>query len=100
MSGFTNLPWRWDKDHRCVVDSTNTVVAVSVTAQPHGYLPPDDPSYFHGRAFAAAPRMYEALKTIFDCYSICRTPGQFVAQLVENGFMEDARAVLTEIEGK
>ena len=43
---------------------------------------------------AAAPELFSALKTLVDCFDICKTPAQFVAQIDKNGFMNDARAAL------
>ncbi len=38
--------------------------------------------------------LVEALKALVDCFGVCKTPSQFVAQIDQNGFIDEARAAL------
>lgn len=61
---YTKGLWRFDEESRNVIDQTNTVIAISGIAQPHGYVPPEDESWGNGLLVSAAPTMRMVLRGI------------------------------------
>lgn len=75
-------------------------VSYANQATNEGDAPPYERSGVYAHLIAEAPAMYEALQTIVDCWGIQCSSEKFVQHLRDNGFIDEARAVIAAVKGE